>query len=83
MATEIVDENSRARRVFLLHHIRELEDDAEEVKLIGVYSTVRKAESAIEQLRKLPGFVDAPDGFEINEHTIDQTSWTTGFEIDV
>lgn len=69
--------------VWLLHHIRELGDDVQEVKFIGVYSTEDKGQAAIERLRLQPGFADYPDGFELESARLDQDSWVEGFAEDI
>lgn len=64
--------------VFVVQHAYE-RDGAEEVKLIGVYSSKERAESAVERMRKLPGFCDHPDDFHVNAHVLDNDNWTSGF----
>lgn len=64
--------------VFILWHIHHRADDDDE-KLIGVYSSEQKAQSAITRLQDMPGFRD-PDGeFEIHEYQLDKDGWTEGF----
>jgi hypothetical protein len=48
-------------------------------KLLGVYSGRAKAEEALALLRDKPGFRDHPEGFEILDGPLDQTSWLEGF----
>lgn len=48
-------------------------------KLLGVFSTKQMAEEALASLREKPGFRDHPDGFEVLDGPIDQTSWLEGF----
>ena len=78
-------------RVFVLQHLHLLNDDEEDVKMLGVYSTRESAFAAIERFRKLPGFraqpqmadMDAPgisEGFYLDEHELDQDSCSEGFE---
>lgn len=64
--------------VYILEHTYELES-SEETKFIGVYSSVEKANEAIERLKVQPGFCAHPDGFSINKCTIDRDGWTEGF----
>lgn len=64
--------------VFLLWHSYEL-NECDETKLIGVYSTRRSAERAVEHLRLQPGFCDRPDDFTIDEYELDRDHWTEGF----
>ncbi|WP_441964432.1 DUF7336 domain-containing protein [Paenibacillus sp. TAF43_2] len=47
--------------------------------LIGVYSSLEKAESVVERYKALPGFRDYVDNFYINEHEVDKDNWTEGF----
>jgi len=64
--------------VFLLQHVNDL-DGAEDVKLIGVYSSNALARAALARAAQLPGFVDHPDGFDISEYNVDVDQWTEGF----
>ena len=69
--------------VFLLWHTHDLTDDCgthEEVKLIGVFSSEKKASEALEQLKDKEGFRDFPVScFETAEMKVDQSSWADGF----
>jgi hypothetical protein len=65
--------------VFVLQHVHETADGTEDVKLIGVYSSRQNAQAAAERLRSAAGFVDAPDGFHIDEYRVDQDQWTEGY----
>lgn len=65
-------------KVFILHHVRR-EGDEEDVKLIGVYSSRETAREAIIPLISKPGFRRFPEGFEIDEYTVDKTCWSSGF----
>lgn len=65
--------------VWLLHHIRDLEDDAQDVKFIGVYSSEDKGKQAIDRLRSQPGFADFPEGFELESQRVDRDNWAEGF----
>jgi hypothetical protein len=47
--------------------------------LWGVYSSGRAAEARILRARRLPGFRDFPNGFEVSESTVDQDEWNEGF----
>jgi homoserine kinase type II len=63
--------------VFLLWHVHdELDDDA---KLLGVFSSRETAEAQIGRALPLPGFRDDPDGFVIDEYTLDRAHWTEGY----
>ncbi len=65
--------------VFVLQHVHSSEDDVEDVKFIGVYSSREKAQAAVARLGRAPGFSDAPDGFHIDEYRIDQDQWVEGY----
>ena len=67
------------RSVFVLQHVRSSEDDVEDVKFIGVYSSRDKARAAIDRLVVAPGFSENPDGFAIDEYPLDQDHWVEGF----
>ncbi|MEJ2880618.1 DUF7336 domain-containing protein [Pedobacter sp. GR22-6] len=67
--------------VYLLWHthIDERLDGGEDVKLIGVYSSIDEANSAMERKRTFEGFKDHKDGFDVSTYTLDRDSWTEGF----
>jgi hypothetical protein len=66
-------------KVYLLHHTNYIEEDEEDVKLIGAYSSFEKAQKAQSVVEKSPGFRDAKDGFSIDPYEIDATHWLEGF----
>lgn len=68
-------------KVFVLQHVHQREDGAEDVKLIGVYSSHDKARAAEARLRERPGFSDEPDGFHIDEYSVDQDQWSEGYVV--
>ncbi|WP_093196242.1 hypothetical protein [Variovorax sp. YR750] len=65
--------------VFLVHHVHQLPDSEEDVKLLGVFSSEARAVLAIDRARNLPGFSEAPDGFSVDKYQIDKSTWTEGF----
>jgi hypothetical protein len=65
--------------VFVVFHAHELSHGAEDVKMIGVYSSKEKGELAISKLMNQPGFRDFPDGFSVDEYEIDKEYWQEGF----
>jgi hypothetical protein len=65
--------------IFVVQHIHEREDESEDVKLIGVYSSEEAAMSAVERLRQRPGFSDTQDGFHIDRYSLDEDHWVAGF----
>jgi hypothetical protein len=66
---------SRVTNVYVLQHVHSLEDGAEDVKLIGVYSSRTNAQAAIARLSQAPGFSYAPAGFHIDEYQVDKDQW--------
>ena len=65
--------------VFLVEHVHEMDDGSEDIKTIGIYQTREAAEAAVVRSRKLSGFSVAPDGFHVNEYTLDVDHWTSGY----
>ncbi|SMD00183.1 DUF7336 domain-containing protein [Pedobacter nyackensis] len=60
-------------------HVDERLDGGEDVKLIGVYSSIGEANSAIVRKGTCEGFKDHKDGFEIATYTVDSDNWPEGF----
>jgi hypothetical protein len=60
-------------------HIDESLDGGEDVKLIGVYTSMELAEAAQARAELLEGFRDAKEGFEIGINELDRDGWTSGF----
>jgi hypothetical protein len=65
--------------VFLVHHVNQISDDEEDIKLIGVFSSEKKARHAIDCARNLPGFSEVSNGFSINRYQIDKRAWPEGY----
>ncbi|MFE0627577.1 hypothetical protein ACFW3D_11435 [Streptomyces sp. NPDC058864] len=53
--------------------------DEEEWRIIGIYPDQAVAERQLEISRRLPGFQDEPDCFEIAPVTVDEDLWDQGF----
>jgi len=66
-------------KVYVLQHVHSSENDAEDVKFIGVYSSRKNAQEAIERLSRVPGFLETPSGFCIDEYQIDKDQWAEGY----
>jgi hypothetical protein len=64
---------------FVLHHVHSVDNDEEDVKLIGVYSSRENAQAAVARLSRAPGFCDALSGFHIDEYQIDNDQWVEGY----
>jgi hypothetical protein len=67
--------------VFVLQHVHSREDGVEDIKFIGVYSSRETAQEAVARMGRLPGFVDAPEGFHIDEYRVDQDHWVEGYVV--
>jgi len=46
---------------------------------IAVYSSLSKAENALEKLKHNSKFINNKDGFTIDEYIIDEDEWKEGF----
>ncbi|MEU4763238.1 hypothetical protein AB0H12_08270 [Actinosynnema sp. NPDC023794] len=55
------------------------EEDGDDVKLLGVYSTESRARDRIERARLTPGFSEEPDCFEVSRYGVDEDTWSEGF----
>lgn len=52
----------------------------DETKFIGVYSSMEQAKQAIIRLQNITGFKDYPvDCFYIDEYRLDEDNWVEGF----
>ena len=65
--------------VFILHHVSPDAEHGDDAKLIGVYRSADAAIDAISRLRDQPGFLDYPDGFQVDAYGLDEDHWTAGF----
>jgi hypothetical protein len=55
------------------------EEDGDDLKILGAYSTKQKAQERLPRSRGLPGFRDEPDCFLVDQYTLDEDRWTEGF----
>ena len=55
------------------------EEDGDDLKILGVYSTEARARERIERARTTPGFADEPDCFMVDRRVVDRDAWTEGF----
>ncbi|MFD8805432.1 hypothetical protein [Streptomyces sp. NPDC059597] len=53
--------------------------DGDDLKLLGIYSSVERVEERLRQARLLPGFRDEPDCFSYDPYELDEDEWTSGF----
>jgi hypothetical protein len=66
-------------KVFLVQHARTTQDEEEDVKIIGVYSSEEMARSAIKRLSSKPGFADPGGEFFVDAYDLDRDHWEEGF----
>ncbi len=55
------------------------EQEGDDVKLLGVYSTHERAQARIREARALPGFKDEPECFLIVRSEVDKDAWVEGY----
>ncbi|MEV4277865.1 hypothetical protein [Actinoplanes xinjiangensis] len=55
------------------------EEEGDDLKMLGAYSTEQKARERLVRARELPGFRDEPDCFLVDHHVLDEDRWTEGF----
>lgn len=67
------------KTVWVVQHSYEL-DGNDEVKFIGVFSTLENAKKIVEKLKKKKGFKSYSKGFHIDKMALDQVFWLEGFE---
>lgn len=65
--------------VFVVQHVHVLEDGEEDVKLIGVYSSLDAAQAAVGRAQLKPGFCDASSGFSVDPYALDEDGWAEGY----
>ncbi|GAA1240978.1 hypothetical protein [Oryzihumus leptocrescens] len=56
-----------------------IDEEFDNVKVIGVYSDEQSVAAAIGRARSREGFRDEPDCFMPDPYTLDQDNWTDGF----
>jgi hypothetical protein len=65
--------------VWVVQHVRTINNGEEDVKMIGVYSTEQLACEAVARLGLQPGFCDVPKGFYVERYELNKDHWTEGF----
>ncbi len=63
----------------LLHTVPYDDDYYEFIRLIGIFSSKKKAMEAIKILKTKPWFLKYPDHFYIRDARIDEDGWIEGF----
>jgi len=67
------------KTVFVVQHVHEIDEDNEDVKLIGVYSSMENAKKSVERLKLQPGFSETQEGFNIEKYTLNKDHWIDGY----
>lgn len=57
------------------------EEEGDNPKILGVYSTRERAEDRVGRARLLPGFRDEPDCFLVDGYELDTDEWSEGYQI--
>lgn len=57
-----------------------VDENEDDVKIIGIFSSQDKANTAINQLKGKPGFRDEPNCFMIDKYEVDEIKWEEGYE---
>ena len=65
--------------VYILWHSHPTGENENDEKLIGVYASEDDAIAAKGRMSTKSGFVDCPDGFEIDKYAVGEDHWTEGY----
>jgi hypothetical protein len=55
------------------------EEEGDDLKILGIYSSEHAAQERIGRARTQPGFREEPDCFLIDPYTLDEDRWIEGF----
>lgn len=56
------------------------QQDGDDLKVLGIFSSEAAADRVIERAREQPGFRDEPDCFLVTPYTVDESDqWVDGF----
>lgn len=69
------------KTVYVLRHFHNVGDEnTYDIKMLGLYSSVKQAQNAISRYKELSGFSEEPSGFQMDKYTIDEdVDNTNGF----
>ncbi len=68
-------------KVYLVLHTSDVNQEYEDVKMIGVFSSRNRADQVITDLKTKPGFEEAKRGFTVEELEVDAVEWKDGYVI--
>ena len=66
--------------VYFVQHENIEDDDIEESRIIGIYTSEKLAREVVERAKKLSGFNDFPEGFQVTKYILDLDQWAVGFK---
>jgi hypothetical protein len=62
---------NKKSEVYFVQHENIEDDYIEEPRIIGIYSSEKLAQEAVERAKKLPGYEDYPEGFQVVKYILD------------
>ncbi len=65
--------------VWIVQHVHVQDDESEDVKFIGVYSSRAHADAAVARLSTQAGFRSQPQGFFVDPYEVDRDHWGDGY----
>lgn len=68
------------KTVYYVQHENIENDYIEEPQIIGIYSTEKLAQEAVERAKNFSGYGDYPEGFQISEYFLDFDQVICGFK---
>ena len=74
----MVSKELKMKKKYMVTHSYEL-NDCDEIKIIGIFSTEKKAKKAVKKLKKQKGFKKYKKGFEVGPILVNQIYWDGGF----
>ena len=66
--------------VYFVQHENIEDDYIEEPRIVGIYTSEKLAQEAIERAKKLSGYEDCPEGFQIIKYILDLDQFIVGFK---
>ena len=64
--------------VYFVQHENIEDDYIEEPRVVGIYTSEKLAQEAIERAKKLSGYEDYPEGFKITKYILNLDQWVAG-----
>ncbi len=68
------------KTIYFVQHENIEDDYIEEPRVIGIYTSEESAQEAIERAKKLSGYGDFPEGFQIMKYVLDSDQFIVGFK---